>query len=345
MLAGLFWIAGGEPPVMSARLMNAVLGVLAVAGVMGLCGLLFDQRAAWIAGLATSLYPGAIAMSTFVLAEAPFCPLMILQLALWAVAWRSNLSNPAVTYAGLSGIAAGLATLMRPSWLLFTPLAIAIGFVVGPSRRRHVVVGAAMLIGLTLTMSPWWYRNWQVTGSFVPTTLQTGESLYDGLNPQATGASDMRFVDDFRARLRAADAAAGDIDEQQPCFEQRLDRMMRDTAIAWAIDNPGQVLRLAAVKFIRIWNVWPNEPSLRGWRMRACVALGFTPLLVLGIWGAWKYGRRGWPYVLCFLPAIYFTCLHMIFVGSIRYRQPAMLPLTVLAAGVLADQFWRKANR
>jgi hypothetical protein len=48
-------------------------------------------------------------------------------------------------------------------------------------------------------------------------------------------------------------------------------------------------------------------------------------------------------YLLCLIPAVYFTCLHVVFVSSIRYRQPAMLPLIVLAAGVLAQWIGRPA--
>ena len=42
------------------------------------------------------------------------------------------------------------------------------------------------------------------------------------------------------------------------------------------------------------------------------------------------------------MPAIYFTLLHMVFVSSIRYRQPAMLALIVPAAAFLVR--WRSVE-
>jgi hypothetical protein len=36
---------------------------------------------------------------------------------------------------------------------------------------------------------------------------------------------------------------------------------------------------------------------------------------------------------LCCLPAVYLTLLHVVFVSSLRYRDPAMLALLALAAG------------
>lgn len=343
LLAPLFWASRGEPPVLAARALSAVLGVAAVAGVMWLASMLFDRRAALWAGLFAAVYPGAIAMSSFVLSEAPFCPFMILHLGCWVLAWKDSDRKRQWFWAGAGGVAAAVATLMRPSWLLFIPFALALAVAFSPSRWRHLQLGLAMIIGFALAMCPWWVRNYRVTGSFVPTTLQVGESLYDGLHPEATGASDMQFVDEFREQLQSEDAA-GVNDGDPRCFEQRLDLRMRDAALAWAGEHPQDVLRLAGVKFLRIWNFWPNEPSFRNWLFRIVVLAGYVPLLSLGIAGVARFARRGWPYVLCFLPAVYFTCLHMIFVGSLRYRQPAMLVLIVLAAGC-ASLLWNPSNR
>ena len=96
-----------------------------------------------------------------------------------------------------------------------------------------------------------------------------------------------------------------------------------------------RAVNLAGIKFLRTWNIWPNEPGLRAWPLRLAVAATYLPLLILGLWGA--VGSRGAAGRMCSagLPAPYFALLHMIFVGSIRYREPAMIALIPLAAGVI----------
>jgi hypothetical protein len=71
------------------------------------------------------------------------------------------------------------------------------------------------------------------------------------------------------------------------------------------------------------------------------LVISYVPVMLLALVGGWWFLRRGWPYAICLAPAMYFTVLHTIFVGSIRYRQPAMLLLIVLAAGALATM-WRQ---
>ncbi len=332
MLAGVFRVFGDAAPVVAARALSAVFGAVAVGLIGWWTSMLFDARAGRMAGWIAALYPGAVAMGAFVLTEAPFCPFMLLQLALWGLAWRAASSRKAAGLAAVAGAAAAMATLIRPSWLLFTPFALVIALAIDTHRARQALIGLAMGASLCVCMLPWWIRNALVTGHFVATSLQAGASLYDGLNPAADGGSNMSFIPEFTAEERTVDEtrAAG-----EP-FEYRLDRRMAQAALEWARANPARVAELAWIKFVRTWNVWPNLSSLRHWPLRLAVLVTYTPLLCLSLVGVWRFSSWGWPYVLCWLPALYLTLLHLVFVGSIRYREPAMLALTVLAAGVLS---------
>ena len=342
LLAGLF-LLDDEPSVLCGRALSAVLGTIAVAGVASLARQLFDRRTALVAAGIAAVYPEAIALSTFVLSEAPFCPLMVWQLVAWTKAWRMKgvpLSARAgetrtFQWAAIAGVLGGLATLMRPSWLLFAPFALIIGLTLGPDRRRQALLGSILLATLAMTMFPWWVRNYRIAGRFVPTTLQVGASLYDGISPDATGASDMRFVAPLVAEQRAADARDGA--DLGGTFEDRLDRRMRDAALGWAQEHPGRVAELVWIKLRRMWSPLPNAAEFGSGMTGLILALSYTPIIVLAALGAWRFCRRDWPYVLCVLPAVYFTCLHVIFVSSIRYRQPAMVVLIVLAAGVIVE--------
>ena len=334
-LAGLFAVVGDDPHVMFARGLNALLGTLVVGGVYWLTLVLFNRNtAAWAAALA-AFYPGAVVTSTFVLSEALFCPLMLLQLTLMARAW---MSPQHVLPALISGMLAGAATLTRPSWLLFMPILFALTAVFSCQRRRACRIGIAALAGLVVVMLPWWMRNHSVTGRFVPTTLQVGASLYDGLNAAATGASDMQFAPHFR-RLELAEQNQSH--DQSDIFEYRLDHRLQRAAIVWARENPRQVLRLAAVKLMRMWSPWPNAEEFQHPALGLIMLTTYIPVVVIGIWSAVRFRRHGWAYLMCWLPAVYLTILHVIFASSIRYRQPAMLPLMVLAAGVVASWLGR----
>ena len=104
----------------------------------------------------------------------------------------------------------------------------------------------------------------------------------------------------------AAERAAADA-EPTELFEYRLDRRMQREAWEWAWANPGEAARLALIKFVRIWNLWPNEPGFQNPLIRWGVALSYVPLLALALIGLWRYRRAGWPYVLAWLPATLFS--------------------------------------
>jgi 4-amino-4-deoxy-L-arabinose transferase-like glycosyltransferase len=335
LLAALVRVFGPDMPPFFGRLLSAVLGTLAVAAVYWLATTLFDRRTGLVAALAAACYPGAIAMSVFVLSEAPFCPLYLAQLAAWIGSWQAaeeiTPTSPggrrrAFVWAAASGLFGGLASLMRPDWLLFLPFAALAGLFLARPRVRHVQLSLVMMLVTAAVMTPWWWRNARVVGHFVPTTLQVGASLYDGLNPNAAGGSNMSFVEGFVKQEQR--------DPSLPAepFEYRLDRRMWNAAVEWAAGHPRRVVELAGIKFLRMWNVWPNDPQNRGLLPRLLTAVTFVPAMTAALAAIWFSRRQLWPAALCWLPAVYLTLLHVIFVSSIRYREPPMLGLLVFTA-------------
>jgi Dolichyl-phosphate-mannose-protein mannosyltransferase len=327
--------------VWSARVLGCCLGTLCVGLVMILAKSLGDWRSMVAAGLLAAVYPGAIGMSIVILSEAVFCPLMLGHLALWQAAWQCTTSKKTIALGVIAGCLAGLGILTRPSWLLFAPTVALIGFVIGPRRWHHVTIFLATGLGIVLVMSPWWVRNASVTGQFVLTTLQVGPSLYDGLHEGATGASDegMDFMQQFVAEQQAEDAIALN---PKSTFEYRLNQRAHQAAVDWVVNHPQDAIKLAFKKFIRTWNLWPNGGEVGSSILRAGLTIGCFSVLSFALIGSlrmWLSDRRLSGYArtlrarweLYWIPCIYFTLLHMVFVGSIRYREPALLVLTIVA--------------
>ena len=340
MLATMFGTMGKDVSVLMARHLNAIWGTLTVILVGCLAGQLFGARVALLAGLLVAIHPGSVVMSSLVLTEAPFCPWMLLQLICWLRAAQSDHRRPLITWSLLGGISAGIGVLIRPSWFLFTLFSLVVAMLSVAQKRRQVAIGGLMLASTVLVLMPWWVRNYQVTQRFVPTTLQVGASLYDGLNPAATGASDMQFVLPMVRRQQAVEAeSTGPL---PGTFESRLDQRFRREAVSWAWQHPGRVWQLMGTKFVRMWNVWPNADAGNNLLSRIVLPLSYLPLIALAGFGLWQQRRGGWGTWLCVLPAVYFTLLHVIFVSSLRYRQPALLPLVVLAAAALGTWFLDK---
>lgn len=330
LLAPLFLI-WQEPPTFAARVLGAFLGTAAVALVGSIAFQIAGLRASQLASAIAAVYPEAIASSVFLLSESPFIPLMLLQIAALLMLSRQATTSLA-RWSIVAGVAAGLAILMRPSWLLFTPLAI-VALTIFPTWRA-ISLRSSLIVTVAMcgVLAPWWIRNYLAVGQFVPTSLQVGASLYDGISPVANGASDMRYVETFVIAQMADDANS--IDQLPGTFESRLDDRMKYEALAWARANPKQVAELAVVKFFRIWSPLPNASEFGSTLLRTVLFVTYAPVMLLAAAGSWMLWRtqRRLQLMLLVLPALYFTLLHTLFVSSIRYRQPAMFLLVVLAA-------------
>jgi hypothetical protein len=232
------------------------------------------------------------------------------------------------------------AILVRQS-ALFLPLLVAVaGALVNRGagtpyhRRWPLPVGATVVLLTFLVLLPWAWRNKRVVGEWVWTTTNGGISAYDGLNPDATGASDQSFVASMPELRRMSE-----VDRSAYLSEQ---------AKEFARRQPRRVAELAAAKAARMWSPVPLSQEYGGWKYRTVGLVYSVPLYLACVVGISR--RTTLPRaakVLLLIPAIYFTAVHMLSVGSLRYRIPAEPPMAVLAASavVLPAAGWKRSGR
>jgi 4-amino-4-deoxy-L-arabinose transferase-like glycosyltransferase len=317
-----------------ARCVLAIIGTAACYSVYLLGRRLFDERVALIACGLTAISPVMTGFSVLLLSETLFA--LTLTLSVWCAAnWLAH--RPELTPASesrrlwpfLTGLAIALATYVRPSWLLAGPALAGLAVLLRRPRGRACCESAVMLAGLFGALLPWAWRNHEVCGHWVFTTLWSGPSLYDGLNPEANGDSNMEF---FERDNRMAAQTEWDVDQHY-----------RQAAWQFARENPVRAVELSLIKLWRYWKPWPSAAQFGGIGPALLVAVFFVPMLLLAARGAWQCRGHPWSWLLTLGPVFYFAAIHSVFVGSLRYRLPAEYPLCVLAAVGCQECFnrWR----
>lgn len=333
------------------RLLLAGVGTVACAAVYWLGSALVSRQVGLIAAVLAAISPVFIGFSGLILTETAFALAITLSLATMAILANKmcashqgcvpRLSEPCennsrpqrlLAWGVLAGLVIAAATYIRPTWLpaaILFPLALVISL----RRKRSLLLGFAMILTVAAALFPWALRNRMVTGHWVVTTLWVGPSLYDGLNPNATGASDMRFFDEELLLERMS--------------EYEMDRAYRERAWAFARENPGRAVELALIKLWRYWRPWPGAEQFSSWPARLAVAGFYLPLVGLAVLGAWSARNDLWLIGLTAAPIVLFSLVHCLFVGSLRYRLPAEYPLCVLSANGIhwAYQFWYEGGR
>jgi hypothetical protein len=235
----------------------------------------------------------------------------------------------------LVGLTAAFTVHVRESALGLVVLTLL--FVVCVNRlERRTLVGAIVALALIVgSLIPWAARNQKVTGEWFWLTTRAGISLYDGVRPGATGASDLGDVKQM--------AAVRGLSETQ------WNRYFLDESIKAIKSDPGRIARLAGVKFLRMWNPFPNVATHQSTMVRVASVVWMVPLLIcVAITVVWLVRGRaagGWRVtVFLLLPAIYLSVLHSLFVGSVRYRLGAVVMLEMLAAAVAVMIFDRRKD-
>jgi 4-amino-4-deoxy-L-arabinose transferase-like glycosyltransferase len=322
----LIALCGAKPTIV--RIAQCVLDTSTILAIYLLAGRWLSHLGALVAATLVAVNPYMIFFTGTLLSETLFTSMLCWGLVILVLSdgpWPDG--NKLLLWLG-AGFILALSVLVRPGTLLM-PVLLGCGAALANCARLKsypshwpLPIAATMLLLTALVLFPWAARNRWVLGSWIWTSTNDGITRYDGFNPDATGASDQKFI--------AAMPWTSDMSEVA------RSRYFTEMADDWIEAHPLEAVRLAGLKVARTWSPMPLSQEYGNSRLYKTVGLVWgIPFDLLILLGLRQRILSGSAKRLLLLPAIYFTIAAGLSVGSLRYRVPAEGPMAVLAAGAL----------
>ena len=335
-LAGCYALGLDTPR--AIHLIQAIVGAATCLLIWLLGRQLYGDAVGLVAGGICAIYPFFIYYTGTVLSETLFIAGFVGFLLCLVHAGRrlGQSLKKRLLWAAAAGLVAGLLVLLKSSLLLFPFFLLPFWLIQAEARKKAALSWVVMIAVMCVALSPWVIRNYRLYDRLIPTTLQVGPSLYEANSPFATGGPAMDRIDWVEVR------------GGRMMSEVEHNAFFKNEAVRYIREHPGRFLALAFEKARRFWNVVPNyAPSNRSAQKlyAATSLLSYFPIMLLALLGLVL--RRGQTKALLLLlpPVVYFAALHMVFVGSTRYRTPIMLFIILIAAAGLETMWERLRSR
>jgi hypothetical protein len=382
-VAGLYKVTGGIHERL-ARIVLALIGALAVLFTYLLalrlsaaalfrdrppsfCNPEGDKRkgvdrraviAALVAALVVAIYPATIEYTGMLMTEPPAATL--LSGAILGILWAAGGTPrggavPAWRWL-VPGLTLGALALVRPEYLaigLLLALLVSLRQLRHADRKRALLAGAVVALGLLVVVAPWTIRNAIALDRFVTVSTGGGQVLYAGTylpsdgNPEKVGAAVVaehpglfgpHAVEELRLEQILARLAEARYPELEP--DEALSKMGKEQLRTDITHHFGEYAEFVAAKIGRIWSHGPRAIM----RTPVWEALHWV-LLGLGLFGLalLAYLRR-WEALLIGAVFLAVTLISALLVASPR-RVLVLIPLLSACAGAAIAWIATRARR
>ena len=319
LIAGVLFISGG-----SALAVKIFFGFLSTITIFLVGRFAFvlsrDNQSAMLAAGICAVYPFFIFYSSLILSETLFLFVFILFLSLLFDKDSSGVSQ---------GIWAGLMHLTKPIFFYFFPVIWLWQYFFQKMPVRKIFT-IALIMGILV--SPWVIRNFLIFDELVINTASSGHILWEGNNPwNDTGGVSGTFQNSD-AWLNVVPDGLTELEE---------DQWKKDQAVTFIWENPAVFLETAEKKFLLLWNLWPNSVDYQNWVYKVMSVFSFGPILLFSLIGIWVLKENRREIALMVGLAGYITLLHVVTLGSIRYRLP-LEPIMIVIASMTFIKFYKQ---
>jgi len=235
MLAGVYLLT--DTNVLSAKLLNAVLGAATGVLVYVVGRQVFDRRVGLIGAGILAFFPSQVFLPTLLMTETPWTFLTMLLLALTLVlTLRGKTTWLPVA---LLGLAFGAASLVRGEMLAFPLVLVAVWAIAYRSGRRALGFGVVAVAAMLVALLPWTLRNWRALGYPVLISTGSADNLLAGHWSGADGLGS--FVPGIEVNNAHKDLLAPE--REVVVYKEEIRR-----ALSFMVHNPSKELDLVPKK-------------------------------------------------------------------------------------------------
>jgi 4-amino-4-deoxy-L-arabinose transferase-like glycosyltransferase len=317
------WALTG-PHLTALRVVEALLSVVAVAGIGLLAQRGFGPGAGRIAMTLAALHPVLAFLPATEYSES----FVVLVCVGAYTAFFSALGRARGDTARwvTAGALLGIATLTRPNVAMLVP-GLLVGAAIPLRRAGRGFVRPALLVlaAMTLVLTPWIVRNHRVHGHWFFVATGGGRSLWLGSNDRTTGRAGSIMVPD----------SALDAELMRLPDEVTRDRRLGQLGIEWMKADPPRALRMYGVRMSSLWALYPDTYTHNRfmndagrWSQGLVSVIVFAGALLALV------RARGEPWVPPMVGAIVsFSLVNAMFFMVLRYRMP-FEPLLLALAGL-----------
>lgn len=271
---------------------------------------IFDENIAFLSGLLTAFHPGFVYYDVFNLIPLGIDSLLIASVVLLMLKYKDK-----PTVFGMAGIgcAIGIGGLSRGIIGALLPfMSIYFIFFTKHPLRNKLKYMLILWVAAALVVAPWVARNYMIHKELVYISSTSGENLYRGNSPYATGTSltaDGRNVRDLWPKAIMDKVTTLDELGQKKFFEKE--------AVDFIIKNPGAFAKLYLKKMYYYWWFSPQSGAIYPNTYLIVYRILYAPLLAFAIFGmalalAFK-GKRvrdaAWLLILVFMSVCLTQCL------------------------------------
>lgn len=307
-----------------------------------------SSRAGMIAGGVLAIWPPALFYGTSLYSEALAGPTFLLALLVLPIGAGRSAGGRGWAFV-LCGLLLGVLAHVRPMYILFLPFLALTLWIESGDLRRTVPRFALAVAGFLLPILPWSLAQSLHFHHPILLASNGGETLAGGLNPKLLdGRSDVITPSGRKTWAGAGKwipvREAGYLSPAEMALPyDHQDRILRERAIGWALENPGQAARIELSKIGYMWGIYPLAQN-----GTAQLLFGNLPTLALLALTLWCLALAPGPQlslVRFWAPPLFTIAVAMISWGSWRFRQPGDAGLIAFCAICLMRHIQARSPR